>query len=75
MPRGNYKGLYGALGHHFQMFNHMSVDEVCRKFEKLLPIHENGANQCICQVKVVLTRLDMQVHHKVIKIVIFHVSS
>jgi hypothetical protein len=24
-----------ALGRHFQMFNHMNVDEVCKKFEDL----------------------------------------
>jgi hypothetical protein len=49
----------------------MNVDEVCRNFENLLPIHEHSANWCICQVKVVLTRLDIQIHDKVIKIVIF----
>jgi hypothetical protein len=53
------KACTKALGNHFQMFHHTSVDEVCKKFEKLVPIHEHGANWCICQVKVVLTRLDI----------------
>jgi len=35
MIRGNYKAYTRALGHHFQMFHHMSVDEVYKKFEKL----------------------------------------
>jgi hypothetical protein len=32
--------MTSALSYHFQMFCHISVDEVCRKIEKLLHIHE-----------------------------------
>jgi len=32
--------MTSALSHHFQMFCHISVDEVCRKIEELVHIHE-----------------------------------
>lgn len=43
------------LGYRFTVYHQLSLQEVCDKIEELLPIHENGVNWGIRQVRAALT--------------------
>ena len=60
-PRRLKKLMTDALGYEFVLYELLTIEEICEKIERYLPIHEQGCNWGIHQVKVALVRLDIRV--------------
>jgi hypothetical protein len=60
-PRQLKRMMTNRLGYEFQLYPSLTVDEVRDQIELNLPIHGNGSNWRIRQVKVALARLDIRV--------------